>query len=125
MRSVEERVISVRKRELGKNLKTRSLAIAGVCSLVCLVPILVVVGSDATTTPSAGEGLYGASVFGEAVGGYVLVALVSFVAAVTLTITCLRRRAYRDKATLFADQGDRSQDHNDSRSVTAPTTKER
>ncbi|MBR1828599.1 MAG: hypothetical protein IJ781_03700 [Atopobiaceae bacterium] len=125
MRSVDERVTSVRRRERGRSLKTRLLGMVGACALVCLALVLSVVGSDVTAPPSAGQGLYGASIFGETVGGYVLVAIVSFIAASTLTLACLRHRAHRDKTPLPVDQENDAPSPVDSRPDLVPTTKER
>lgn len=125
MRSTDERVTSVRRREQRQNIKTRLLGMVGVCSLVCLVLVLSVVGSDVTAPPSAGQGLYGASIFGETVGGYVLVAIVSFIAASTLTLACLRHRAYRGTSGPLAGKDGNAATSFDAQSASAPVTKER
>lgn len=125
MRSVDERVTSVRRRERGRSLKTRLLGMVGACALVCLALVLSVVGSDVTAPPSAGQGLYGASIFGETVGGYVLVAIVSFIAASTLTFACLRHRAHRGTSGPLAGKDGNAATSFDAQSASAPVTKER
>lgn len=71
-----------------------ALGAVSTLSLVCLALILNMV-STAQGSSSPIEtipGLYAASYFGDDVGGYVLVALVSFVVAVGVTLACVRYR---------------------------------
>ena len=47
-------------------------------------------------TPGAVQGAYGATLLADSTGGYVLVGVTAFVAAVALTVVCMRRHE-RDK----------------------------
>lgn len=125
MQSTDERVTSVRRREQRQNIKTRLLGMVGVCSLVCLVLVLGIVGSGVSTSATTGDALYGASIFGEGVGGYALVAVVSFVAATALTLACLRHRAYRGTSGPLAGKDGNAATSFDAQSASAPVTKER
>ena len=124
MRSTEERVASVRRRAHGESLKSRSLRVVGACSLVCLLLALGVLGSGVTVSSSPTQGLYGASILGDAVGGYVLVALVSFVAATALTLACLQHRAQRKGEHPPIGQDAIPKANDDPSSDSASTTKE-
>ncbi len=64
-------------------------------SSACAVLTLCIIGLvTSLSQPGMGDvvGLYGATIFYDQAGGYILVALVSFVAAVAITLGC---RAYR------------------------------
>ena len=93
MRSTEERIdlmhaqVKEMRRDHEKKL-TRVLGSASV--LVALALIIVtayVIGSPGELTDTA---MAGTSMLSESAGGYVLVAIVSFLAAVMITVVCLR-----------------------------------
>ena len=97
MHTLDERVHAVRKREYQTrarryHLVTWSLSVAGATSFALLALLLGTFNPTVSSPDEIGQNLYGASLFGDSAGGYVLVAILSFVAAVTLTVVCLRRR---------------------------------
>ena len=129
MRGTDERCAAVRRRtaKLRRRRTDHVLAV-----LICLmaIPLVDLAGRTAANVAadsSANEtGLFGAaSLFGSSIGGYVLVALVAAVAAVLITVLCIRRyRASKeedvdeDEAFLVDDVGNqerRSEHDNEER----------
>ena len=116
MRDTDERCAAVRRRavRLRRRRTSRVLAV-----LVCLMafPLVDLAGRTAATAAAnsfaADSSLFGAtSMFDSDIGGYVLVALAAAVAAVLVTVLCIRRHrevkeedAFEDEAH-FADKAD-------------------
>lgn len=101
MRSVDERVAAVRRRS--KKIRRRRSDTALIV-LVCLMALPLVDLAGRTVTGGAlpslilDENLFGAaSLFGSSVGGYVLVAVISFALAVLVTAFILLRRKSSSK----------------------------
>ena len=65
-------------------------------SVSCLVLLALLTGTMATLSQTlcaqVPAGAYGALLLGESVGGYVLVAVAAFAAAVAVTLTAIRHR---------------------------------
>lgn len=104
MRDVDERVAAVQGRAWRiRRQRDRALAGAlGACSAVILafVVCMPLIGGQVSAA-SGGSTLFGASsLFGPSAGGYVLVALVTAVLAVLVTVLCVTR--YR-KSDIPAD----------------------
>lgn len=66
--------------------------LSAACVLAAAALMLTVLMPGMEADADAGQGLYGASLFGDAVGGYVLVALLAAVTAVAVTVVLMRRR---------------------------------
>ena len=92
MRRVKERAEELRRRREKRSLWTLS----GFClllSLVLLQTFVLVTGDRGGTSV---QDMLGATLMFEDAGAYVLVGVVSFTAAVVITILCLRCRYKRD-----------------------------
>jgi len=95
MRTAQERIILLHSRanELRKKTNERILIITGVAS-ACLMSILIVMMTQTNyrAVTSANSQFAGTSLLSESAGGYVLVAVIAFVAAVVITLICIRIR---------------------------------
>ena len=102
MRSVDERVAAVLRREkrLRKRRDGASLTIVAVITLLPFVGFAKITVSNTSAAPSpSGGGLFGASLlYGSNVGGYILVALASCAVAVLVTAFLMMRRQPHDDA---------------------------
>ena len=95
MRSTEECVRSALRREAqmrARRSRLVSAATVGLCALAALIVIIPLVPSGMGTGDLSVQGLFGASLFGDSVGSYVLAGLVSCVLAVAITLALVRRR---------------------------------
>ena len=94
MLNADERValVTTRVRARRRASAKRSIAVLSSSCAVLLVCLVALVGSFAQ--PGVGDvvGLYGASILFSKAGSYVLVALISFVAAVGITLGCISYR---------------------------------
>ena len=94
MKSSEDRVLALHEKMKQRRQKKerRRTEILGACSCVltaCL--FLVIFGSG--VAQGGGTAMYsGSALLFENVGGHVLVAIISFAAAVIITVACLRWR---------------------------------
>ena len=76
--------------------------LAGMCT--ALLAVLVGAVDAAAGQPQAAtEGTFGAMLLHEAAGGYVLVGVVSFTAAMVLTVLCIRYREKRRRESGAAE----------------------
>ena len=96
MYDTNERVAQVKERAMRIRRKKGKRAIRGLSTLClalccCLVGILGEV-SGGFGSAAAVQGLNGATLLSERAGGYVLVAVVSFVTAVVFTLLCVKLR---------------------------------
>ena len=95
MRTPEERVLAVRARmdalrRARERLKTGILGMGSALLALCL---LLVIGAAGAVHPGGTAGLYsGAIMLFENAGGYVLVAVLAFMAGVVITAALLRKR---------------------------------
>ena len=99
MRSASEKVEALHeKMRLLRNARDRMInSVLGGASAVMLAGIVVLAAMlGGTLHPIDNTGEVGSSLLFEGAGGYVLVAVVSFMAAVVITVVCIRRN-YRDK----------------------------
>ncbi len=92
MRTDKERILLLHKR--ARKLKDQNmLKIWGSVSAGLLAVLLaVIVEIDVPLQSVLSSGYAGSSLLGESAGGYVLVAVISFIAAVCLTVYCIRKR---------------------------------
>lgn len=100
MYDTAERVRQVRLRT-GKLHRKRENRRLGGLGLLCAVLALSLIGVIDTVTGGAQGGMvpgvYGAMLLFEDAGGYVLAAVLSFAAAVVITVLCIRYRAKTEK----------------------------
>lgn len=100
MRGTDERMALVAARAMALDRQRERREAAGLSALSggLLTALLVTIGqlSGACHDPLAGE-LTGASLLAESAGGYVLVAVLSFAAAVIVTTLCFRYRRKHDE----------------------------
>ena len=95
MRTPEERVLAVRARmdALRRARERRKTGILGMGSALLALCLLLVIGAAGAVHPGGTAGLYsGAVMLFENAGGYVLVAVLAFMAGVVITVALLRRR---------------------------------
>ena len=98
MRIPEERVLAVRARmdALRRARERRKTGILGMGSALLALCLLLVIGAAGAVHPGGTAGLYsGAIMLFENAGGYVLVAVLAFMAGVVITAALLRRQFKR------------------------------
>lgn len=85
------REIAARGKKLRKRREKRAVCMLSVSCLV-LMTLLSVTMTTLSRTLSAQvtAGAYGSLLFGESIGGYVLVAVIAFAVAVAVTLTSIR-----------------------------------
>ena len=103
MRSDEERILLLHQkaRKLHNQKMLITWGTVSMCLLIVLIAVIVKV--DIPLQSLTGNTMAASSLLGEDAGGYVLVAVVSFVAAVCLTVYCIKRRnrkTWEDKENL-------------------------
>ena len=89
------RRVALVKQRVRENTRRRQRREVGDLSAVCLLLLAALMESaDALIAPGQTDtwGVFGAMLLREDVGGYVLVAVVSFAAAVVVTVFCTRLR---------------------------------
>ena len=95
MRTPEERVLALHARmdALRRARERRKTGILGMGSALLALCLLLVIGAAGAVHPGGTAGLYsGAVMLFENAGGYVLVAVLAFMAGVVITVALLRRR---------------------------------
>ncbi len=109
MRSTEERISLMHRRteELQKRHEKRILigmgSVSALLGLILLVVTVVSVGAPGAITDAA---MAGTSMLADSVGGYVMVAVISFIAAVVITATCLKKRRGKSDEQIGETQSD-------------------
>lgn len=101
MHSLDERVTRVHRKARDISERRRRVFDALLASVTCSLwgcLIFLATGLGAARLGLAEEP-FGASLFGDGAGSYVLVALISFVSAVALTVLGLRHRARKDSTS--------------------------
>jgi len=100
MRSTEERVRMARLRA-GQLERKREIRSASGLGVLCGVLLCSLIGTIHTAVGSGqgsmASGLFGAMLLYEDAGGYVLVGVVSFMAAVVVTLLCVRAKKRNTK----------------------------
>ena len=95
MRTDEERkkLLHRRAMELERDHIKAGLRISGLASFALAVSLFMVVGwFGGTDHAIMGNSFAGTSLLGESAGGYVLTAVISFAAAVVITVLCMKRK---------------------------------
>ena len=95
MRTTEERIALLHKRanllEKKRDRKVLS-ALGGLSFVLCVCLIAVLAEMNGMGHQAISGRFAGASLLGDQIGGYVLVAVLSFTAAMIITVICMRRR---------------------------------
>ena len=92
MRTDEERLVLLHKRAQRLEDKKMSKIWGTVSGCLLVILITTIVQVDVPFQSINSSGFAGASLLGESAGAYVLVAVVSFIAAVGITLFCIHKR---------------------------------
>lgn len=114
MRTVDERVVAVRRRTKRLRRRRADLILAAPLCIMALLLVDLAGGYAAgswSANPAPGTSLFGASsLYGPSAGGYVLVAVVSFAVAVLVTVLLImRKRSKRDGKSEEVSHGEQRQ----------------
>ena len=104
------RRVELVKRQIRKNTRRRQKRGIGRLSAVCMLLFAALMQTaDRVVGPGQPEawGVFGAMLLREEAGGYVLVAVVSFAAAVAITALCFRLRIRENRKKGGADKPNR------------------
>ena len=104
------RRVELVKRQIRKNTRRRQKRGIGRLSAVCMLLFAALMQAAGTVVgPGQPEawGVFGAMLLREDAGGYVLVAVVSFAAAVAITALCFRLRIRENQKKGGADKPNR------------------
>ena len=86
------RLVKQRVREMGRRRQRRSVwGLSAMCVLLTAA-LVTAAGMAGGPGQAAAQGVFGAMLLREDAGGYVLLGVVSFAAAVVLTVVCIRLR---------------------------------
>ena len=81
-------------------------SVYGVTSLILMVVLVAVIVVQGSTVKNMDTGQYvGTSIFDASVGGYVIVALISFAVATVITVLCIRWKD-RNETTKIQEKGE-------------------
>ena len=99
MYDTARRVALVKQRVRENNRRRQRRGIYGLSAACMLLFAVLMQAADALIAPgqTAAWGVFGAMLLREDAGGYVLVAVVSFAAAVVVTVFCIRLRKKNNK----------------------------
>ena len=104
------RRVALVKQRVRENTRRRQRREVGALSAVCLL-LLAALMQTAGTVVGPGQtsawGVFGAMLLREDAGGYVLVAVVSFAAAVVITALCFRLRSKENRRKDGTDKPNR------------------
>ena len=90
-----DRVARVRARTRQLRRRAREKRAIGALSALCAALVAALAGTISALTqasPAAGPGMYGSMLLYQDAGGYVLVGVASFTAAVVITALCMKYR---------------------------------
>lgn len=94
------RRVALVKRRVRENTRRRQrrevISLSAACILLCAA-LMQTAGTVVAPGQTAAWGVFGAMLLREDAGGYVLVAVVSFVAAVVITALCFRLRSKENR----------------------------
>ena len=100
-------LVKQRVRENTRRKRQRGIyGLSGACMLLCAV-LMQAAGTVIGQGQTAVWGVFGAMLLREDAGGYVLVAVVSFAAAVAITALCFRLRIRENRKKGGADKPNR------------------
>ena len=112
--NVEEKVSSLHKRM--ENMRClrekRKTGVIGAFTIGLAACLMILIFGEGAAHLGGTAGIYsGATMLFEGVGGYVLVAVISFAAAVIITVACVRwQRKQNDKANSSIDKNIQSEE---------------
>lgn len=104
------RRVALVKQRVRENTRRRQRREVGGLSAVCLLllaALMQTVGTVVAPGQTAAWGVFGAMLLRENAGGYVLVAVVSFAAAVVITALCFRLRSKENRRKDGTDKPNR------------------
>ena len=107
----EERIkeMHLRARQIKRKNDMIRTAVYGVTSLMLMVTLIALTITQGSSQSSMDTGQFtGTSMFDASVGGYVLVALISFAVAVAFTLLCIRWKQKTDQRDGPVNQRDGS-----------------
>ena len=101
------RRVALVKQRVRENTRRRqrreAISLSAACMLLCAV-LTQAAGMVVGPGQTAAQGVFGAMLLREDAGGYVLVAVVSFAAAVVITALCFRLRSKENRRNDGADK---------------------
>ena len=101
------RRVSLVKQRVRENTRRRQrrevISLSAACILLCAA-LMQTAGTVVAPGQTAAWGVFGAMLLREDAGGYVLVAVVSFAAAVVITALCFRLRSKENRRKDGADK---------------------
>ena len=100
-------LVKQRVREMGRQRRRREVGGLSAVCLLLFAALMQAVGTLIGQGQTAAWGAFGAMLLREDAGGYVLVAVVSFAAAVVITVLCFRLRKRENQKKDGADKPNR------------------
>ena len=104
------RRVALVKQRVRENTRRRQrrevISLSAACILLCAA-LMQTAGTVVAPGQTAARGVFGAMLLREDAGGYVLVAVVSFAAAVAITALCFRLRIRENRKKGGADKPNR------------------
>ena len=100
-------LVKQRVREMGRQRRRREVGGLSAVCLLLFAALMQAVGTLIGQGQTAAQGVFGAMLLREDAGGYVLVAVVSFAAAVAITALCFRLRNRENQKKDGADKPNR------------------
>ena len=104
------RRVALVKQRVRENTRRRQrrevISLSAACILLCAA-LMQTAGTVVGPGQTAARGVFGAMLLREDAGGYVLVAVVSFAAAVVITVLCFRLRSKENRRKDGTDKPNR------------------
>ena len=104
------RRVTLVKQRVRENTRRRqrreAISLSAACMLLCAA-LMQTAGTVVAPGQTAARGVFGAMLLREDAGGYVLVAVVSFAAAVVITALCFRLRSKENRRKDGTDKPNR------------------
>lgn len=100
-------LVKQRVREMGRQRRRREVGGLSAVCLLLFAALMQAVGTLIGQGQTAAQGVFGAMLLREDAGGYVLVAVVSFAAAVVITALCFQLRKRENQKKDGADKPNR------------------
>ena len=94
MKRIEEQMTEIRRRRFvyGERKKIRRLAASAACMSLMLLGVMVFAPVVSGGTYAGVESVYGATILGPEIGGYVIVAILAFSLGIAVAILIQRKR---------------------------------
>ena len=119
MRTAEQRAAAVHKRteELRRRREKDMLFLTGVCSCILLAVLIpVIAGLTGPSAESFSDVFTGASLLDPGAGGYVMAAVLAFMAGVIVTIAIIRKNRKSETRNQKSEIGNQNSDFRDQKS---------